>query len=50
MRRVRNYRADDRDQIKAAGAFSEAIQYRTRLFLPTHKARGKVEALVAMRA
>lgn len=47
---IRNYRADDRDQIKAAGAFSEVIAYRTRLFLPTHKARDIVEALVAMRA
>ncbi|MFC3443863.1 strawberry notch C-terminal domain-containing protein [Sphingobium rhizovicinum] len=47
---IRNFRIEDRDQLKAAGAFSEVIQYRTRLFLPSNRARDILEALIDLRA
>lgn len=45
---IRNYRPEDRERLKARGAFSEVIQYRTRLFVPLDRSNEVVEAIVAM--
>lgn len=45
---TRNYRPEDRERLKARGAFSEVIQYRTRLFVPLDQSNEVVEAIVAM--
>lgn len=47
---IRNFLPDDRDRLKAAGAFSEVVQYRTRLFLPPNSARDILALLIAERA
>ncbi|MCW2338172.1 hypothetical protein M2337_002405 [Sphingobium sp. B2D3A] len=42
---IRNYRPEDRERLKALGAFSEVIQYRTRLFVPLDRADAVLEAI-----
>ncbi|MGB3928369.1 MAG: strawberry notch family protein [Sphingobium sp.] len=45
---IRNYRPDDRERLKARGAFSEVIAYKTRLFIPADRSHEVVEAILAM--
>ena len=45
---IRNYRPDDRERLKARGAFSEVIAYKTRLFIPADRSHAVVEAILAM--
>ena len=45
---IRNYRPEDRERLKARGAFSEVIQYRTRLFIPIDRSNEVIEAILEM--
>lgn len=45
---IRNYRPGDRERLKALGAFSEVIAYKTRLFIPADRSCEIVEAILAM--
>ncbi|WBO21749.1 strawberry notch-like NTP hydrolase domain-containing protein [Sphingomonas abietis] len=43
---IRDYRPEDREHLKALGAFSEVIQYRTRLFVPLDRADEVLDAIM----
>lgn len=44
---IRDFRPQDREWLKARGAFSEVIQYRTRLFLPPADASELLAGIIA---
>lgn len=44
---IRDFRPQDREWLKARGAFSEVIQYKTRLFLPPSNASELLAAMLA---
>ena len=46
---VRDFQPQDREWLKARGAFSEVIQYKTRLFLPAEKADEILAAIIDQR-
>jgi hypothetical protein len=47
---IRDFRPQDREWLKACGAFSEVIAYKTRLFLPVGKADEILGAIIAERS
>ncbi|WP_375195581.1 strawberry notch-like NTP hydrolase domain-containing protein [Sphingobium sp.] len=46
---IRDFQPHDREWLKARGAFTEIIQYKTRLFLPPEKAEAILNAVIAER-
>ncbi len=46
---IRDYRPEDRTWLKACGAFSEVVAFKTRLFLPPERARDMLERIIAER-
>jgi len=44
---IRGFRPEDREHLKARGAFSEVIQYRTRLFVPIDNAVPVLDAILS---
>ncbi|AMK23209.1 strawberry notch family protein [Sphingobium sp. TKS] len=47
---IRDFKPHDREWLKARGAFSEVIQYKTRLFLPVDRASELLDAMIAERS
>ncbi|SER15020.1 strawberry notch-like NTP hydrolase domain-containing protein [Sphingobium sp. YR768] len=47
---IRDYRPEDRTWLKACGAFSEVVAFKTRLFLPPDRASDILARLIAERA
>jgi hypothetical protein len=46
---IRDYRPEDRTWLKARGAFSEVVVFKTRLFLPPERARDILARIIAER-
>ena len=46
---TRDYRPEDRNWLKASGAFSEVVQFKTRLFLPPERAQDILARIIAER-
>lgn len=47
---IRDFKPHDRDWLKARGAFSEVISYKTRLFLPVDRANELLVTIIAERS
>jgi hypothetical protein len=46
---IRDFKPQDREWLKARGAFSEVIRYKTRLFLPIDRANSLLDIIIAER-
>jgi hypothetical protein len=46
---IRDYRPEDRTWLKACGAFSEVVAFKTRLFLPPDRAQDILAGIIAER-